>query len=136
MPTQRDEFAPDADFLALLASSVIQPRLASFESDGCPPLVALYVSAVLDQLNAVGTVAAHDNPDSNTNGEIRVRVRQTGNPARVVWCIESLFPNIMPSTGFVGFDQRGDAQIVDNVWSIRTDSWVGKYNVADWHGWS
>ena len=136
MPTQSDEFAPGADFLALLASSVIQPRLASFESDGCPPLVALYVSAVLDQLNAVGTVAAHDNPDSDTNGEIRVRVRHTGDPARVVWRIESLFPNIMPATGFVGFDQRGNARLADNVWSIRPDSRVGKYNVANWHGWS
>ncbi|GAA4463100.1 hypothetical protein [Novipirellula rosea] len=136
MPTQRDEHMPDADFLALLASSVIQPRLASFEQDGCPRLIASYVVGVQNLLTDVGAVSSNGDADTHCNGELRVRVRHTGDPSRIVWRIESLFPHVMPSTGFVGFDAGGDARLGPDGWSIRNANWTGKYGVDYWHGWS
>ncbi len=84
----------------------------------------------------IGVFGSSGELDIQPNGELRMRMRKTINENRVVWRIESLFPNVMPLTGFVGFDSNGDAIGHEGQWIVRPNAWCGKYNVDDWHGWT
>ncbi len=138
MATPRDEFRPDSTLVAIVISQTVQPRLASFESDGAPTLVPAVVIAVRDDLFPFGICSSTrmETDATTSNGELRLRFRQTGNADRILWRIESLFPDVMPSTGFVGFNSRGDARRDGDSWDVRANGWTGKYNVRDWYGWS
>ena len=135
MPTAADEFEPPAELIQSLLASEVLPRLASFENDGCPQLFARTFIVVRDLKTLIGVFGSSGELDIQSNGELRMRMRKTFNENRVVWRIESLFPNVMPSTGFVGFDSNGDAIGHENQWIVRPNAWCGKYNVDDWHGW-
>jgi len=136
MPTAADEFEPSIELIQSLLAAEVQPRLASFENEGCPKLFARTLTVVQDCMTLIGVFGSCGKIDLLSNGELRIRIRKTFNENRVVWRIESLFPNIMSSTGFVGFDSRGDAIRHENQWTVRPDGWTGKYNVDSWHGWT
>ena len=136
MPTAADEFEPPTELLELLLASEVLPRLASFENEGCPKLLARTYIAVRESKMLIGVFGSCGKLDLPSNGELRMRTRRTFDENRIVWRIESLFPNIMPSTGFVGFNSRGDAKRNDAQWTVRHDGWVGKYNADAWHGWT
>ncbi len=136
MSTAADEFEPPTELIELLLASEVLPRLASFENEGCPKLLAQTYIAVRESVMLIGIFGSRGKLDLQSNGELRIRTRKTSDENRIVWQIESLFPNIMPSTGFVGFDSRGNAKRQDGQWTVRTDGWVGKYNANAWHGWT
>ncbi|MGN6544950.1 MAG: hypothetical protein ACTHK7_07860 [Aureliella sp.] len=136
MPTTADEFHPPDDLVQSLLVYEVLPRLASFEADGCPPMFAKICIAVHAHMTHFGTYGSSGEISAQSNGELRIRMRKTGNENRVVWRIESLFPGIMTSTGFVGFDSQGDAKQHDGRWTVRSSGWIGKYNVDYWHGWT
>jgi hypothetical protein len=135
MPTAEDEFEPPDDLIHLLLASEVFPRLASFESDGCPKLFAKTFIAVREFRTLIGVFGSSGKLDIQSNGELRMRTRKTLDENRIVWRVESLFPNVMPSTGFVGFDSSGDAKLREGKWIVRPNAWRGKYNVDHWHGW-
>ena len=136
MPTAADEFDPPKEFIESLLASEVLPKLASFELGGCPKLIAQLVIAIHDRTINIGTFDSAGSTDAQPNGELRIRTRKTGNDTRVVWRIESLFSDIMTSTGFVGFDSGGDGKRLDGQWQIRSNGWIGKYNVQSWRGWT
>ena len=136
MPTVADEFDPPQEFIESLLASEVLSNLASFELDGCPKLIAQLFIAIQDRTINIGTFDSAGSTDARPNGELRIRTRKTGNDTRVVWRIESLFPDIMTSTGFVGFDSGGDGKRLDGQWQIRSNGWNGKYNVQSWRGWT
>ncbi len=136
MPTAADEFEPPAELIQSLLSSEVLPRLASFENDGCPKLFARTFIAVRELKTFIGVFGSSGELEQQSNGELLIRMRKTIDQNRVVWRIESLFPTVMPSTGFVGFDSSGDAKRHDDQWIVRPNAWSGKYNVDDWHGWT
>lgn len=136
MPTAADEFSPPQELIEVLLHSEVLPKLASLENEGCPKLIAQLVIAVRETTTPVGIYGSTGPIEAQSNGELRIRIRKTGIETRVVWRIESLFPDVMPSTGFVGFDSGGDAKWLDGQWQIRSNGWNGKYNVRDWRGWT
>lgn len=136
MPTAADEFQPPTELLELLLASEVLPRLASFENEGCPKLLAQTYIVVRESMMLIGVFGSCGKLDLPFNGELRLRTRRTFDENRIVWRIESLFPNIMPSTGFVGFNSRGDAKRHGGRWTVRHNGWVGKYNANAWHGWT
>ena len=136
MPTAADEFEPSAELIQSLLASEVLPRLASFENDDCPKLFARTFIAVRELKTFIGVFGSSGELDMQSNGELRMRMRKTIDENRVVWRIESLFPNVMPSTGFVGFDSSGDAKRHEDQWIVRPNAWSGKYNVDHWHDWA
>ncbi|MCO8125588.1 hypothetical protein NHH03_27865, partial [Stieleria sp. TO1_6] len=136
MATASDEIQPSSELIAAILDDAVTPRFEDFERDGCPPLFANVVVAVRESLTSKGTFCTASLPNYDVNGELRIRVRKTGSPMRVIWRVESLFPAIMPETGFVGFDARGDARLAGKHWAIQTKGWQGKYNVCEWAGWN
>ena len=136
MATSQDEFRPDDAVIELVLAESVMPRLASFESDGAPEMFPSITIAVRDDVLPFRLISSSSlSSDGAQNGECRLRFRQTSVPARVLYRIESLFPNLMPDTGFVGFDAKGYVLQRPEGWIDVPKDWTGKYNVDGWHGW-
>ena len=136
MATSQDEFRPDDAVIELVLAESVMPRLAWFESDGAPEMFPSITIAVRDDILPFRLISSSSlSSDGAQNGECRLRFRQTAVPARVLYRIESLFPNLMPDTGFVGFDAKGYVLQRPEGWIEVSKDWTGKYNVNDWHGW-
>lgn len=137
MATRNDEFAPDRHVIDRVVIDVIQPRMRAFEADGISPMFAdleIWVRETLVDAIRI-TSSTIDTCSIQANGQIRLRFRRTANPNRDRWRIESLFPNISPTTGFTGFDAAGIVKSGGNELEVRMHNWIGKYNIVKWHGW-
>jgi hypothetical protein len=136
MPTTADEIEPTLALIQAIVRTEVVPRLASFTKEGCRNLHPTVFIAVRQRLLLIENCGLPETTNEDPNGEMRIRVRKTFDMNRVVWRIESIFPDIMPSTGFTGFDSSGDAVWNQTDWFIRPKDWIGKYNLTKWRGWT
>jgi len=137
MATKADEFEPEWRVVERVIQVALQPNMVACEEQrgfSMTGRLAVWAREHGGQSCVVSSAAI--NPlGAEAVGDIRLRFRKTYRPERVLFRIESIYPNLDPETGFTGFSVRGDLLITPEEVIVRPEFWTGHYNKLTWSGW-
>jgi hypothetical protein len=137
MATQADEFEPEWRVVEGLILLALQPRMRACERRHRVSMVArltVWVRGVPGS-SWIVTSSAINPRGLEAHGEVRLRCRRTYRPDRVLFRLESIYPNLDAETGFTGFSMSGDLLIGSNEVTVRPGFCIGEYNKRKWIGW-
>ena len=131
MASSVDEFEPPKELVKRVIVEAVQPSMAACEKERGVSMTARLTVWILDQPGSSRMVTSTviGGPDVETKGEMRLRFRRTSRPERVLFCLNSLYQDLDPSSGFSGFTTRGDILITDDQVAVRPGGWTGHYNL-------
>ncbi len=137
MATKADEFEPDWRVIERIILVALQPKMLVCEQQRGFSMAARLTVWVRDAPGGAWIVSssAINPPEVDLHGEIRLRCRRTYRPERILFRLESVYPNLDPETGFTGFSVSGDVLVGPDEITVRPKSWTGQYNVLTWSGW-
>jgi len=137
LATAADEAGPERDVIESVFADAIQPILrACEETAGGRFMATLSVWVREAPRFSMTSVSSGDGmATSSVYAEVRVRLRRTFNPSRLLFRAEAIFEGIAEASGFSGF-QLGGAVHLDTM-GLRVEPSCGVYcyNVREWRGW-
>lgn len=137
MATKADEFEPEWRIVERIIRIALQPNMLVCEQQRGFSMVARLTVWVRDASGSAWVVSssAINPPDAKPRGEIRLRCRRTYRPERILFRLESIYPDLDPETGFTGFSLSGNVLVGPDEVTVRPEFWIGQYNKLTWSGW-
>jgi hypothetical protein len=136
----RELCRPPIDVVMAVIGRVITPILRDIEKDlGSPlPIVVTLWTPNMEgpkvMVTGKGTLEA--GIAEKPRGEMRLSFRETALEGRLLFFGETVVEeDVSPTTGFSGFDIRGEVQIKGSEIAVEGDSRTIKYKVWRFRGW-